>query len=272
MSARRPGHRRSRAGAVSLSLVVSTLCCGCAARHRAIRHPVPAALPSVAALEAVLASRRETLNSLRALARLRYTDRHESVASREAIVVARPDRLRVEVLSLFGSIFVLVADHGLMTAYARKENTVYRGMASPENLEEYVHLGLSVDALVDVVLGTPPPSQAANARVSFDGDVGAVRLDRQSQDRAQIVWFSAIPLPIATEERRDGGAEWRATFAEYKEQGGLPIATRIGLDMPAASRSVQITLHEIDVNPSLDDSVFTLPVPPGSEVVDLRSN
>ena len=49
------------------------------------------------------------------------------------------------------------------------------------------------------------------------------------------------------------------------------MATRIGLDLPAWSQSMEIALQDIEVNPTLDHSVFAFQAPSGSKVVDLRS-
>lgn len=266
-----PSVRCGRARPVTvLFFALSCLVAGCAATRLVTPRAAPAVLPSAAELEAGLAARRDAVRSLRALARLRYRDAEQSVTSREAIVVARPDRVRVEVLSLFGSVFLLVADDGQMTAYARDENTVYRGPASPQNLERYVRLGVPVEALVDIVLSTPPP-RAGRAQVSFDEATGAIRLRRLLDQGWQTVWFSDASLPLATEEAgADGRARWRATFAEYEEHGGVLIATHIGLDLPAWSQSMDITLQDVEVNPTLDHSIFAFQAPSGSKVVDLR--
>ncbi len=262
--------RSRRRRATPLSLILSCLVAGCAATRVTPPHPAPAVLPSAAEIDAALAARRDSVHSLRALARLRYRDAAQSVTSREAIVVARPDRVRVEVLSLFGSVFLLVAEDGQMTAYAREENTVYRGQASPQNLERYVRLGLPVDELVDIVLGTPPPRHG-RAQVSFDEAAGAIRLHRSFDQGAQTVWLSDASLPLATEEvGADGTARWRATFGAYEEHGGVPVATRIALDLPAWSQSMEIALQDPEVNPTLDRSAFAFEVPAGSKVVDLQ--
>jgi outer membrane lipoprotein-sorting protein len=263
--------RCGRAPAVTvLVFTLSYVLAACTATRPLTPRAAPAVLPSAAELEAGLAARRDAVRSLRALARLRYRDAEQSVTSREAIVVARPDRVRVEVLSIFGSVFLLVADNGQMTAYARNENTVYRGQASPQNLQRYVRLGVPVDELVDIVLGTPP-ARDGRAQVSFDEAAGAIRLRRWLDQGSQTVWFSEASLPLATEEAgADGRARWRATFAEYEDHAGVPIATRIGLDLPAWSQSMEIALQDIEVNPTLDHSIFAFQAPSGSKVVDLH--
>jgi len=217
-----------------------------------------------------LDARRAALESLRALAHLRYDSPEESSTSREAIIVSRPDRLRVEVLSLFGAVFVLTVDDGSITAYAPREATVYQGPASPENLWRYARLGIGVGDVVNVVLGTPPAAPTQHARVDYDADAGRVRLSQDLPDMTQLVWFSDAAVPVAVEQRgRDGEVRWRASFVDHEDHGGVPIATRIRLELPAWQRSMEIRLEDVDVNPALDHSVFALHAPPGSKVVSL---
>jgi outer membrane biogenesis lipoprotein LolB len=244
---------------------------GCAASHPALPS-APSALPSAAGLEAQLAARRDVVQSLRALVRLRYRAPDESGTSRQAIVVARPDRLRVEVLSLLGSVFVVTTDKGAITAYVRQEDTVYRGAASPENLERYARVGLPVSDLIDIVLATPAPQPTDHEWVSFDAAVGAVRLVRTLVDRQQSVWFAPAGMPVAAEERgADGKLDWRATFGGYEDHDGVPIATQVTIELPRWSRSLELALAEVDVNPALDNSIFAFQTPPGSKVVNLES-
>jgi hypothetical protein len=262
--------RRLYLGAVFPAVAVGLLCAGCAAKRAPTPRLAPAVLPAALDLEAALRARRDALRSLRALARLRYQAPEDSGTSREAIVVARPDRLRVEVLSLFGSVFVLTADNGEIRAYAREERTLYRGSASPQNLWRYARLGLPVSDLVALVLGTPPPRQGQRPQVGFDADTGWVRLLQQLDEGVQIVWFSDAALPVAAEQRgADDHAQWRATFSDYEVHDGVPVATHIGIEWPPEQRSMQIALEQVDVNPALDNSIFALQAPPGSKVVDL---
>lgn len=257
--------KRLGAGGVVLGLLLA----GCAAKRPAPPDTVPASLPSPAALESALQGRRDALHSIRALARLRYRDAHEASTSREAIVVARPDRLRVEVLSLFGALFVIAANNGHMTAYSRGENTVYRGEASPENMWHYARIGMPVRDLVDIVLGTPPRSSDRFGTVSYDAGRRAVMLTRTAGDGKLTVWFQSN-LPVAAQQSDAWGEVlWQAAFSDYRDNEGLAVATRIHLEVPAWDRSVDIELTDIDVNPALEDSIFELPTPPGARVVNL---
>ena len=271
-SAPRPTRRTARwaFGRVAGGFVSAVLCCACTTLPRAGTPRAPAVLPSAEHLARLLRDRRAAVQSLRALAHLHYRDPHESSSSREALIVDRPDRVRVEVLSVFGSLFVLTAENGAIAAYARQEDTVYRGRASSENLSRYARLWMPIPDLVDLVLGTPPMRPSAQERVTFDSQMGAVRWWRALDRGAQVVWFSDKALPVAAEELgSDGSARWQATYAAYEQHEEVPIATQIRFELPTQERVLDLTLDDVDINPALDESVFDLQVPPGSKVINI---
>jgi len=256
----------------ALVVALATLCfvSACTTRAPVTVFTAPDSLPEAATLNTALADRRAVMHSMRALARLHYKDPEASNTSREAIAVARPDRLRVEVLSFLGAVFVLTTDNGRFTAYAMREKTVYRGEASPENMWSYARIGLPVVDLVDIMLGTPPQRSADWSQVAWDPERGWIELTQEFSNGAeQVVWFLGS-LPAAAEFRDPfGEVQWHATFSSYQEHDGVPIATRIRLEVPARDRSVEIELNDVDVNPTLDDSTFALDVPDGVRVVDI---
>jgi len=261
--------RRGTAGCVVLLAAASLY--GCAASRPPSPQRPPATLPSVAELDAALATRRSALQGLRAVARLRYTDGADTASARQAVVVERPDRVRVEVLSMLGAVFLLVTDHGQLTAYVRDEHTVYRGAASPQNLARYARIGVPIDALVDLLLATPAAGDGGGpADVSFDPQRGAVLLQRAGDGATYRVWFSDRALPVAAEVWDSAGdTAWRARFEAYREAGGLAVATHVAVELPASAQALDVVLQDVDVNPRIDRSIFALQTPPGSRLVEL---
>ena len=80
---------------------------GCSPRR--FEPPSPATsidLPAGSDLLGSLRARRDSIRGLRALARLTYTVEGDSRRARQILVAERPDRLRLEVLSPFGTVFV----------------------------------------------------------------------------------------------------------------------------------------------------------------------
>jgi len=251
-------------------LLSAAIVAGCATRQPVGKPAPPERLPTVFELASTLSERRSALTSMRALARLHYRHPEGSDRSREAIALARPDRLRVEVLSLFGAVFVLTAVDGRFTAYARQENTLYRGTASPENMWRYARIGLPVVDLVDLVLGTPPQRTETWSHVSYDEESGWIQLSQELRSGIQAVWFNGN-LPQAAEYRDEfGDVQWRAYFEDYRDQAGIAVATRIRLEVPDSEHSVEIALEDIDINPAIDDEIFRLGEPAGSKIVDLE--
>jgi hypothetical protein len=106
-------------------------------------------------------------------ARLRYSAPEESRSAKQLVIAERPDRLRFEILSPFGAVFVLTAADGALAAWTRSESTVYRGSASAENLQRYAQVDLPVATAVDLLLGTPPLRERGR-RVSADEAASAL--------------------------------------------------------------------------------------------------
>ena len=80
------------------------------------------------------------------MARVSYSSPEESRKAKQLLIAARPDRLRFEILSPFGTVFVLTAADGALAAWAREESTVYRGSASAANLQRYAQVDLPVES------------------------------------------------------------------------------------------------------------------------------
>jgi hypothetical protein len=243
---------------------------GCAPRRVSLpAAAVDASLPPAEQLLRHVTERRDAIHSLRTLARLAYTSPTEKRRAKQIILAARPDRLRFEVLSPFGPVFVLTASNGRLAAYARDEATVYRGAASPANLERYTSVELPITAAVDLLLGTPPIADTHAPVVSRDA--GQVRLFCDMTDgAARVIWFTPQLDPQRFEQWTPAGeVALRATFGQYTDINGLRLPLQLSLETPATQRRVDIELREPEVNPVLDQPLFALDTPRGSQEVDL---
>jgi hypothetical protein len=250
-------------------LVTVVALIGCSVRPAAGPAPAPVgALPSADAIFAALAARRSAVHSLRAWARLSYASPEESRRVKQLLVAERPDRLRMELFSPFGAVFVLATADGALAAYARDEATVYRGAASPANLERYTQVDLPVDTAVDLLLGTPPLDEAAGGVVSADD--GAVKLWQEGRGGTVATWFTTALEPVRYERHAvDGRVLLRTSFADYAPVDGLRIPMQLGIELPPSQRRIDIALSEPEVNPLLPEAVFALQTPAGSREVDL---
>ncbi|MGH7789736.1 MAG: LolA family protein, partial [Candidatus Binatia bacterium] len=220
------------------------------------------------AIAAALARQRTAVHSVRALAKLTYSAPEDSGSARQILIAARPDRLRMEVLSPFGALFVLTAANGTLAAWERSSSTVYRGRATADNLARYAQVDLPVATAVDLLLGTPPIAIDGTAVVSEDD--GLTKLWQEHQALVQVAWFNGALEPLRYEEQtEDGRVALRVTFDAYTNVGGRRVPSRLRVELPEAERRVEIALSETEINPELPPAVFVLQTPPGSQDVAL---
>lgn len=226
--------------------------------------PIPSAQEVLSALDA----KRQSVRSLRALARFRYVSATEKRRAKQVLLVSRPDRLRCEVLSPFGPVFVFTARDGVFAAYARGEHTVYRGVASPDNLERYISLQLPVAAAVDLMLGTPALPPGAGGSVSRED--GYWKLWQNAAQGTYVTWFAAGLEPVR-HERRDGEGRvlLRATFTNFAELDGHRLPVEVTIELPASQQRLEMALTDVEVNPVLGEALFGLETPSGSREVNL---
>lgn len=249
-------------------LVTAVALAGCTPRP-APRLPAPlGALPSAEQLDAAGDARRAALRGLRAWARLAYESPQEARKAKQLLIAERPDRLRMEVFSPFGAVFVLAAADGSLAAWDRGTSTVYRGAASATNLQRYTQVGLPVDDAVALLLGTPPLDAGDDRVVSADGE--RIKLWWTTADGARAAWFSPALEPLRYEQHADDGRVLlRASYDNYQAVDGVRVASQVDFELPQTQMRVGITLSDIEVNPPLDAAVFALETPAGSQVVDL---
>jgi len=250
-------------------LMTAVALAGCSTRPAPGPPAAAGTRADAASIVAADAARRAALRSVRAWARLAYESPEESHRAKQLLIAERPDRLRLEIFSPFGAVFVLAAADGALAAYDRGASTLYRGAASADNLRRYTQMDLPVAGAVDLILGTPPVDAAEPGVVSADGD--AIELWRALPDGgARVVWYSAALLPLRYEDQdRDGHVRLRAVYEAYATIEGVPVATELRIELPQTQQRIAVTLSEVEVNPPLDGAVFALQTPAGSAVVDL---
>jgi outer membrane lipoprotein-sorting protein len=270
-------HRPARWQAIALWIVfLLVFASGCTPRQPPrVLPPSPSAEHLLASLEA----RRQTLVALRGAARVEYQDAHERGSARQALVVARPDRFRLETFSPVGIAFLTTSDGKTLAAYFPRENTIYRGAATPLNIARYLRVVLSVKEVVNLLLGFPPVlsqvegavhTSVAEARVSFAGDQGRYRLELSlSNVGKQVLWFDNRTLLLAKSEdiAPDGSLLFTASFADYREINSLRFPFEI--TFYNEQRKWRVTLHyeRVELNPDLADNLFSLPSRPGVKEV-----
>ena len=228
---------------------------GCAARAPRLR-PTTA----VELLDG-LAARRAAVTSLRSRARLR--NGLSGVWIREALLVRRPDAVRVDVLSPFGLALAVGVRGDLLWAYPPARGTRYEGPASPENMVRLLGAPLAVGDVVDVLLGVPPARDPVGPPVLAATREGEYRLVIPLADGAQTIWFAGDTLLVRrAEETRAGGVVLRVAFDDYHD--GFPHAVDVSSEGRPPAR---LAYDAVEPNAALDAALFA--PPPAARVLPL---
>jgi hypothetical protein len=210
-----------------------------------------------------LAERRAAVTSLRARARLRSG--LEGLWTRQALVVDRPDRIRVDVLTPMGLALALGTAGARLWAYQPSERVRYEGGATPQNLVRLLGAPLALSDVVDILLGLPP-ARVAKGPPSVVMTPEGHRLTLPLANGEQRIWFAPDTLDVVRgeEERRDGVA-LRVTFGGHED--GFPHV--VDVESPKRGAPVRLQYDTVELNPEVAAALFA--PPPAERVLPLEA-
>lgn len=228
-------------------------------------------LPSAQELLSSLAARRQTLTSLRGLARVTYAGPHGKGTARQAVAVATPDRFRFDLFSPVGLVATTTCNGQVLSAYFSQENVVYRGQADPFTIARFTRVLLSAQEISALLLGSPLlPVSGVTPSVSVDAERNWYRLELSfSQAGSQRLWFEPKTQQLRQWERWTDEKQMAAQvhFAMYKkiQQHSFPFEIRLS-DIHGG-QEVGIYYEQVELVPSLPDDLFRLGAIPGAQEV-----
>ena len=248
--------------------------CSCSVSRSPQSPPVPIGeLPSAQQLLAGLEARRQTLTSLRGLARVTYADSQDKGTAKQAVAVSAPDRFRLELFSPIGIASLSVCDGHALAAYFPTDKTLYRGAATPPNIARFTRVMLSPREVASVLLGLPQlPSQGEARTVSLDSERGWYRLDLlQPEGGGQVWWFEPKTwLLMRWEILADNGTvAARVNLADYRTINGQVFPFEIVLADLRSKQAASVFYEQVELNPSLSDTLFTLAPINGVREIDV---
>src|SRR5258708_25647326 len=115
-----------------------------------------------------LAQRDQQFQSLRSLASVHYRGPEGSQGFQEAVLVQRPDKARLETLTLLGAILIVTVNADQIAGLHPREGVFVRGKSSEANLFRYTRIPLELQELTRLLLGLPP------VMISADWQIGGM--------------------------------------------------------------------------------------------------
>ncbi|MGH7929009.1 MAG: LolA family protein [Candidatus Binatia bacterium] len=201
-----------------------------------------------------LTERQSQFRSLRALARVEYAGPDGKQGFQEAVVVQRPDRLRLETLTMLGAVLIVTVNDAEIIGYHVREGIMVRGKQSKANLLRYTQIPLELDEITAVLLGLPPVDLSA----PWQQEGNALVFSPKGQKRDVIAFEAQQPVPTQWERfNGDGAVEIRVSFADYVATPPGHFPTRIIMEAPLQNRKLEVRYQEPELNAALSPELFT---------------
>lgn len=215
-----------------------------------------------------LAQRVHLFRSLRTLAIVNYWGPQGRGGFQEAILVQRPDRLRLETLSPLGVTLIVTVDADEVVGFHPREGLFYRGRSSKGNLLHYTQIPLEVREITTLLMGLPPveiQGRWEREGNSIHRDIGG--------GRSEVVAFHPT-LGIPTEWERygpDGEIELSALFSDFFSTPAGLFPLKISLEAHTQQKSLEISYQEPEVNVALPFALFVQEKPGNAREIPLES-
>lgn len=241
----------------------------------------PAGLPpelggGPAPLLARLAAEEKHLVSVRGLANVLYRGSAGSGSVIQAIVIAPPDRARLESLTPFGTTALVLTIHGddlRVHSLLRHEYGV--GRANRETLARVAKVSLPPGPLLRLLAGLPPLALSPeDPRVKSSVDAGAIRVDSVDGVYWQHLWMAADGSGVDHGELGEAaGPILRFQFGDRQPVDSATFPFEIRLEGIATETALIIRYQTIRLNLPVEADLFELPPPTDAKtrMLDLGS-
>ena len=215
-----------------------------------------------------LGERHQQFRSLRALARLDYAGPDGKGNVQEAVLVQRPDQLRLETLTFLGAVLIVTVNQREIIGYHPREGIFVRGPRTKENLLRYTQIPLELDEMTGLLLGLPPVD--TNAPQRQEGPALVFSPNGSKQDA--VTFAAQTPVPTKWERFNDAGeVELSAEFLDYIPTPAGPFPSRIQIEAQLQKRKLDIRYQQPEVNAALPPEIFTQEKPAHAQELRLET-
>jgi hypothetical protein len=205
-----------------------------------------------------LKQRMERFRSVRALAQVDYAGPEGRHGFQEAVIVQRPNRLRLDTLTFLGAILIFTANENQVIGYHPREGVYVRGRPTKENLRRYTQIPLELEEVTKLLTGLPP----VDAGASWKQDGNMLSAPSSGRGRDVLSFASHEPVPSKWERfNNDGNLELSAQFLDYTSTPAGLFPLSLILEAHGQKRKMTLRYKEPEVNPDIPPEQFTQQIP-----------
>ena len=240
--------------------------------------PVPrlAAPPDPDRVRSRLLQEEAATRTVRGLARLAFEGPSGSGSASQAVVVALPDRARVEALTPLGTTaLVATLRAGELRAHSPVRHEYWTGRATREALGRLLTVPVPPEPLLRLLAGLPPlPLRAQDPRLRVTPDGAAVRVESVDGEYWQRLWIEGDDPEVARGEMGSASeALFTFAFADRRPTDGRSFPFDIRVEESGSRSRLQVRYEQVQLNLPADPDLFHLPPPtdPRTRIIDLGS-
>ncbi len=215
-----------------------------------------------------LTERDKQLRSVRALAQVEYAGPEGKHGFQEAVLVQRPEQLRLETLTFLGAILIVTANAKEIIGFHPREGVFVRGARTKENLRRYTQIPLDLEDVTKLLLGLPPVEPS----VAWKQEGNTLSFSANGSNRDVVAFESEQTTPTKWERfNSDGKLELSATFSEYISTSAGLFPTKIRFEAHLQKKTLEIRYQDPEINPSLAADLFSQQKPPHAQEVPIEA-
>lgn len=230
---------------------------GCAGR-------LPSVLPPIspeAALRALASASFTDTRAVTAMARIEIIHRGDRYPLKAALMMKKPDFLRVESIPIMGPPdFYLSTAKGDLRVYVPEKREFYNGRATAWNISRFFPVSLPASDMVCLLMGMAPDDGQSVPSPAVEREEGLYRIDQyRSGRKIRSLWIDPAGRLIRIQSI-DEKVVYTADFEDYTRVGEGFLPKQVTIRMEDAL----LTIRYGDFQPiDFDPESFPLPLPEG---------
>jgi hypothetical protein len=208
--------------------------------------------------------------SVRGLAWIVLNSEARAWQTEAAIVIVRPDKLRVDVIDALADVWTQIGSDGRdMWLFLPDKGKLYKGRASARNVRRLASFDAKPAELLSIVSGVPPlPEGAALVQV---GPLSEGHLVDETSGLHVWVERGKRMRVVRCARYADDGEEmvYEVVFSDYRRIGGVEFPYVINASFPAGGASLVLEYRDVTLGDEVAPGIFGAPSRRSRKTVEL---
>jgi len=212
-------------------------------------------------LENVLSRRAEKIKSLRGILHVRYARGLKSGKASLAVVLQKPDSLRMESFAEFGStLFQMAVEKSTLIFYWPHEKKYFQGLATRNIMAEHLGIALDPNEVVNLLMADCSWNQEEDSLYQKKSSQWVLKGTSQEiifeEKEGSILPFECTSFDVG------GRPDYRVTYEDYTLIQKEWMPRKILMQFWDPKIRLQIQIEELEINPrKMDKTIFQLHIP-----------